>query len=166
MTAYYDSVRLNPRAFKDKVVLDMGTGSGILAIWAAQAGAKKVYAVEATYIAGEGGGGFDVRDSIQSSPNFQFQSIIPRVVCPRPEALSLSLCSRKSSAFDAPASFLLFLCASCCIPLPPLPPPQNHPHSCLYIPQAGGRGKKAMMTLNMLMLTAVKRKTVGVITDR
>lgn len=26
----------------------MGTGSGILAIWCAQAGAKKVYAVEAT----------------------------------------------------------------------------------------------------------------------
>ena len=51
MTAYYDAVRKNPRAFKDKVVLDVGTGSGIFAIWAAQAGAKKVYAVEATYMA-------------------------------------------------------------------------------------------------------------------
>lgn len=28
--------------------MDVGTGTGILAIWCAQAGAKKVYAVEAT----------------------------------------------------------------------------------------------------------------------
>ena len=50
MTAYHNAVRLNPRQFKDKVVLDVGTGSGILAIWAAQ-WRKKVYAVEATYMA-------------------------------------------------------------------------------------------------------------------
>lgn len=51
MEAYYSSIFKNARQFKDKVVLDVGTGSGILAIWAAQAGASKVYAVEATNMA-------------------------------------------------------------------------------------------------------------------
>ena len=51
MTAYSDAVRLNPESFRGKVVLDVGTGSGVLAMWAAQAGAKKVYAVEATHMA-------------------------------------------------------------------------------------------------------------------
>jgi len=49
--AYYNAVIENKRLFKDKVVLDVGTGSGILAIFSAMAGAKKVYAVEATDMA-------------------------------------------------------------------------------------------------------------------
>ena len=45
------NVSLLKREFKDKVVMDVGTGSGILAVWAAQAGAKRVYAIEYTDMA-------------------------------------------------------------------------------------------------------------------
>ena len=37
MDGYRDAILKNRVCFKDKVVLDVGTGSGILAIWAAQA---------------------------------------------------------------------------------------------------------------------------------
>ncbi|GAB2289229.1 Protein arginine N-methyltransferase prmt10 [Dionaea muscipula] len=48
MDAYYNAIFENKHHFLGKTVLDVGTGSGILAIWSAQAGALKVYAVEAT----------------------------------------------------------------------------------------------------------------------
>ncbi|KAF8034440.1 hypothetical protein BT93_C0676 [Corymbia citriodora subsp. variegata] len=48
MDAYYNAIFQNKHHFLGKTVLDVGTGSGILAIWSAQAGARKVYAVEAT----------------------------------------------------------------------------------------------------------------------
>ncbi|KDO33489.1 hypothetical protein SPRG_02297 [Saprolegnia parasitica CBS 223.65] len=51
MQRYREAIFENIDSFKDKVVLDVGTGSGILSIWAAQAGARKVYAVEATDMA-------------------------------------------------------------------------------------------------------------------
>eukprot|EP00569_Conticribra_weissflogii_P005892 CAMPEP_0171345122 /NCGR_PEP_ID=MMETSP0878-20121228/20895_1 /TAXON_ID=67004 /ORGANISM="Thalassiosira weissflogii, Strain CCMP1336" /LENGTH=454 /DNA_ID=CAMNT_0011848467 /DNA_START=384 /DNA_END=1748 /DNA_ORIENTATION=- len=51
MAAYHAAIVGNSDVFKDKVVMDVGTGSGILAVWAAQAGAKRVYAIEYTDMA-------------------------------------------------------------------------------------------------------------------
>ena len=52
MQAYYDAIRLNAeRHFKGKVVLDVGAGTGVLSVWAAKAGARRVFAVEATGVA-------------------------------------------------------------------------------------------------------------------
>lgn len=48
MASYRDAILRNRAHFDGATVLDVGTGTGVLAIWAAQAGARKVYAVEAT----------------------------------------------------------------------------------------------------------------------
>jgi len=49
--AYRNAIENNPETFKDKIVLDIGAGTGILSIFAARAGAKHVYAVENAEIA-------------------------------------------------------------------------------------------------------------------
>jgi 2-polyprenyl-3-methyl-5-hydroxy-6-metoxy-1,4-benzoquinol methylase len=49
--SYRNAVLQNPQDFKDKVVLDVGCGTGILSIFCVEAGARKVYAVDASEIA-------------------------------------------------------------------------------------------------------------------
>eukprot|EP01126_Amoeba_proteus_P021639 TRINITY_DN2201_c0_g2_i4.p1 TRINITY_DN2201_c0_g2~~TRINITY_DN2201_c0_g2_i4.p1 ORF type:complete len:394 (-),score=78.96 TRINITY_DN2201_c0_g2_i4:349-1530(-) len=47
---YRNAMLQNPSDFKDKIVLDVGCGTGILSIFAVQAGAKHVYAVDASNV--------------------------------------------------------------------------------------------------------------------
>lgn len=50
-SAYHDAITRNPSDFAGATVMDVGTGSGILAFFAAKAGAARVYAVEASDVA-------------------------------------------------------------------------------------------------------------------
>lgn len=49
--SYRNFILSNPKIFRGAVVLDVGCGTGILSMFAARAGAKKVYAVDASEVA-------------------------------------------------------------------------------------------------------------------
>ncbi|KYN02934.1 PREDICTED: protein arginine N-methyltransferase 6 [Cyphomyrmex costatus] len=51
VSAYKTAIFNSKEKFWDKIVMDIGAGSGILSIFCAQVGAKKVYAVEASILA-------------------------------------------------------------------------------------------------------------------
>ncbi|XP_011150434.1 protein arginine N-methyltransferase 6 isoform X2 [Harpegnathos saltator] len=49
--AYKTAIFNSKEKFQDKIIMDVGAGTGILSVFSVQAGAKKVYAVEATILA-------------------------------------------------------------------------------------------------------------------
>lgn len=49
--SYRDAIYQNKHLFQDKTVLDVGCGTGILSLFAAQAGAKRVFGVDNSNIA-------------------------------------------------------------------------------------------------------------------
>jgi len=59
--SYRDTIYKNAHLFKDKIVVDVGAGTGILSLFAAQCGAKTVYAMEMSDIA------FDCMDVIREN---------------------------------------------------------------------------------------------------
>lgn len=68
--AYRKAILQNKRLFEGKVVLDIGCGTGILSLFAAQAGAKKVYAVDNADIA------FFAKDIVKNSPHAHVIQVI------------------------------------------------------------------------------------------
>lgn len=47
VSAYHDAMMKNKHLFENRIVLDVGSGTGVLSMFAAKAGAKRVYAVDA-----------------------------------------------------------------------------------------------------------------------
>ncbi|KAK9688568.1 hypothetical protein QE152_g35226 [Popillia japonica] len=62
--AYKQAIQDNKDIFEGKVILDVGAGTGILSVFAAQAGAKKVFAVEASDI-------YKIAEEVVKENNFE-----------------------------------------------------------------------------------------------
>lgn len=48
--SYRKAIYENPHLFKDKIVLDVGCGTGILSMFASKAGARHVYGIDMSNI--------------------------------------------------------------------------------------------------------------------
>ncbi|CAM9252228.1 unnamed protein product [Ectocarpus fasciculatus] len=95
VTAYQRAIAENHADFKGKVVLDVGTGSGILAFFAAQAGARRVYAVEAS----------DVAEAAQQLVDANHMSSIIKVIKGKVEEIELP--EKVDVIVSEPIGFLL-----------------------------------------------------------
>lgn len=72
MDAYRQAIVKNRNLFQGKIVMDVGCGTGILSLFAAEAGAKKVYSVEASRIS------LIARDIVKQN---NFQNVIEIFSC-------------------------------------------------------------------------------------
>lgn len=68
--AYKQAIQDNKDIFEGKVILDVGAGTGILSVFAAQAGAKKVFAVEASDI-------YKIAEEVVKENNFEDTIQVP-----------------------------------------------------------------------------------------
>jgi len=78
---YWNAIVRNPHLFKNKTVLDIGCGTGILCLFAASAGAKKVIGIECAHIA-------DMAKTIVKDNNF---SEVIEIVKGKVEEVELTL---------------------------------------------------------------------------
>jgi hypothetical protein len=80
---YEMAIMQNKHLFQDKIILDVGCGTGILSMFAAQAGAKHVYAVDCSSIADQ------AREIIEINRFTDTITVIKGKVCPTNNATSV-----------------------------------------------------------------------------